>query len=389
MIVEEEGRIAIAGGGIAGLAAAIALGRSTPHAIDVYERSLDGERQGAALLLWSSATRTLESLGLGGEIASASSPVTLTEIRASGGDLLSTLPIEEWAREDGASTKTVVIRRPVLLEILRRALPGSVRFRSGVSLVSFAVKANGTKSRVRLELSDGTTDEADALVGADGLHSNVRRKLLGDEPLRIAGYDAWIGIVPVAPSGLRPGVATASLGEGPRFWSAMLPDGAVFWYATISGRERAPRDFDALRACFRGWHAPIGDLLDATDEGELFRTTIRDRLPAMKWGSGPVTLVGDAAHPSTPDLGLGACQAIESAASLGEHAHRLRLEEAFRAYERERMPRTAAITKLCWMTGANSTTSGAVACRVRNAAIRFALAPAARSSLRWLAGERA
>jgi 2-polyprenyl-6-methoxyphenol hydroxylase-like FAD-dependent oxidoreductase len=178
-------------------------------------------------------------------------------------------------------------------------------------------------------------------------------------------------------------VSVAAVGHGPRFWFAPLGDGATFWYATRAHRgEPAP---DAVAATFGDWHAPIPALVAATPEHEIAYTRIRDHAPVTRWGDGAVSLLGDAAHPTTPDLGQGACQAIESAVALGDAIRDSdTLPDALRAYERRRMQRTATISRLSWMTATNSTVQDPLLCRLRDAAIRAALAPVARYHLRWI-----
>src|SRR5262249_46186977 len=136
---------------------------------------------------------------------------------------------------------------------------------------------------------------------------------------------------------------------------------------------------------FAGWHAPIRALLEATRPDDIVATQICDRAPVRRWGEGCVTLLGDAAHASTPDLGQGACQAIESAIVL---AHCLdgadTLEAGLRAYEQARMQRTATVSRLRWMTSVNSTIESPALCHLRDAAVRVGLRAVARGHLEWL-----
>lgn len=388
------GRMGIAGAGIGGLATAISVGQRCSHVreIVIYERAAAPQTRdtqarsrtqgrGAALLLWSNAVAVLRSLGLHEPVDLASAVLDSTEVHSKSGALLSTLDVGPWSEEAGAPT--VVIRRPDLLDILEAHLPSNVVVEFGRPLGGFIER----KDHVELRFEDGTSDHVDALIGADGLSSVVRRQVLGDEPARAAGYDAWVGITPHRPAAVEDGLAVATIGQGPRFWYAALRDGAVFWYATLprGASERSTRD---LAAVYRGWPAPIRELIESTPEADAIRTTIKDRIPSARWGDGRVTLLGDAAHPSTPDLGQGACQAIESAAVLGDclatATNAAEVERALRQYEQRRMTRTAAISRLCWMTSYNSTIESPLLCGVRDLAIRVALASAARSSLRWI-----
>jgi 2-polyprenyl-6-methoxyphenol hydroxylase-like FAD-dependent oxidoreductase len=377
-------RIAIAGGGIGGFTAAIAIAHHCRHQFEIvlFEKANAISANGA-LLVWSNAIAALESLGLRAPIEKVAARLSLTEIRKSNGDLLSSLPVGDWSERFGGAS-TVVIRRKALLDVLRAALPASrCDLRMGAALRSFEEATNG----VKLELEDGSVETADVLIGADGFHSVVRRQMLGEEEAREGSYDAWVGIAPRAdrPADFRDGVATATLGRGPRFWSAALEDGSIFWYATVNRRGRSVRTLEQLRELLDGWHEPIDDLIRATPKEELIRTQVRDRLPIDAWGRGPVTLLGDAAHPSTPDLGQGACQAIESGLVLGRCVgEEDSLEEALRSYEEKRISRTAAISRLCWMTSANSTTESTLACSARDLAIRVGLESVAKSSLSWI-----
>lgn len=369
--------IGIVGGGVGGLAAAVALQRLGAE-IHVFERARRAQG-GVALLVWSNAMRALQQLGLAHELLAVSAPIERTIIRRSDGEPLAELPIGEWSERAG--TPTVALRRNDLITALAARVPaGTVQ--EGAELESFDFEGQ----RVRVRFRDGMEHVVDALIGADGLGSTVRAQLHGDQPPRMLAQQAWVGWVATAPDVIEPGLAIATIGRGPRFWCTPLARG-VFWYATtpLGGEPRKQRLLEQLA----GWHAPIGELVDATSEEHLVTTRIRDRPPLERWGTRTVTLLGDAAHPSTPDLGQGACQAIESAVVLArclEHA--ASIEEGLRAYEAARIGRTATIARLSWMTSVNSTIEAPTLCRLRDTAIRFGLRAVARGHLEWiLAGQ--
>ncbi len=354
-----------------GLAAAIAL-RQAGFGVTVFERAV-ARPQGAALILWSNAIKALRRLGLADAVCAISGAVGTTEVRTSRGDLLSTLPIAEWSERSGGPT--VVTPRPALIDLLRGALPDDV-VRTGVAFTTYEHAGD----RVVARFDDGSAVELDGLVGADGLHSRVRAQLHGEREPRTSDHDAWVGVAPIRPAGVVDGVTVATIGHGPRFWTAPLPGGATFWYATHRRREGA-------LATFATWHAPIGELIAATPAERIIRTAICDRLPLARWGERAVTLLGDAAHPSTPDLGQGACQALESALALADAlAAADTVDAGLRAYERRRASRTATISRLCWLTATNSTVENPTLCAVRDATIRFGLRTVARSQLEWILG---
>lgn len=378
-------RIGVIGAGVGGLAATAALQRLGVDAV-AFEASPRTAVRGA-LLLWANAVRGLAAIAP--DLAPAgAAEIESTEVRTAVGDVLSTLPIGAWSRRTGAPS--MVVRRARLLELLEQALiPGTLQ--RGRRLAAFSV----ADERIELQFADGSTELVDGLIGADGLHSTVRAQLLGARPPRVTGQEAWVGVAPLQPPGVVPGVSVAAVGAGPRFWFAPLGDGTTFWYATRAQRGGVPGDHEAQAAArrndvvqtFRDWHAPIPTLVASTPEHDIAYTRIRDHAPVARWGSGAVSLLGDAAHPSTPDLGQGACQAIESAVALRDAVRDARsIPDALRAYEQRRMQRTATISRLSWMTATNSTVRDPLLCRLRDAAIRAALTPVAHHHLTWILG---
>jgi 2-polyprenyl-6-methoxyphenol hydroxylase-like FAD-dependent oxidoreductase len=160
-------------------------------------------------------------------------------------------------------------------------------------------------------------------------------------------------------------------GFGARFAVHHCGPGRLFWYATrnlpeggvdsLAGRKADVKDI------FQKWHAPIPEVIEATRSADILRNDIVDRIPLARWGQGRVTLLGDAAHPTTPNLGQGACQAIEDAVYLAASLARGRyVETALRHYERVRYPRTTGITKDSWRYGSVSQWEKPFCCWLRN-----------------------
>ncbi len=182
--------------------------------------------------------------------------------------------------------------------------------------------------------ADGNEVEGDVLVGADGLHSVVRARLHGYKPPRYAGYTAWRAVITAPDVPLCPG---ESWGRGARFGHARVPGGRVYVYATRNAPEgvHGPGgELAELRRIFGAWHDPIPALLTAMEGADILRNDILDRPALRRWGTGRITLLGDAAHPMTPNLGQGACQALEDAVVLARQMGSCgAVEPALRRYE--------------------------------------------------------
>jgi 2-polyprenyl-6-methoxyphenol hydroxylase-like FAD-dependent oxidoreductase len=188
---------------------------------------------------------------------------------------------------------------------------------------------------------------------------------------------------------LAPGRTVATVGRGLRFWAGGIGHGKIYWYATVREEAAGVQSMRSLAALYRQFHPPIYDIILATPEGSVMKTPVRDRPPARTWSQGLVTLVGDAAHPSTPDLGQGACQALEDAVALGSAVSRGRgLGPAFEEYQRARLDRTARVTNLSWLTAVQSMAADSIACRIRDFGMRTLLPGLARAELGWVLGAR-
>jgi 2-polyprenyl-6-methoxyphenol hydroxylase-like FAD-dependent oxidoreductase len=193
----------------------------------------------------------------------------------------------------------------------------------------------------------GGEERADLVVGADGVRSTVRRLVWPDaRPPRYAGYTAWRWI---ASSTGRVDGGGETWGAGTRFGRAPLPDHRVYCYATANTPEGATSpdgDVAELRARFGGWHDPIPALVEAAAGSEVLRRDLYELPDLASFTRGKVVLVGDAAHAMTPNLGQGACQALEDAATLAG------TPDDLARYDRERRPRTQEIVKRSRQMGA-------------------------------------
>jgi 2-polyprenyl-6-methoxyphenol hydroxylase-like FAD-dependent oxidoreductase len=352
-------KVLIAGAGIGGLTSAIALDQAGCD-VQVCERADELRPTGAGLHLWSNATRVLDGLGLGGELRRGASLMERAEFRRWQGDLLASWPVGDHGRELDAPS--LQISRQELHRVLcARVRPGVLQL--GRTLERFTAGDEG----VVADFTDGTREAADVLIGADGIRSVVRAQLLGDGPPREAGYTVWRGVVDGGASLVPTGSFCSLWGRGERFVFYDLGHGALYWMSVSTATEAAGDVRDALLRRHRGWMAPIEEMIAATPRDAIHRTVIIDRPPAPRWGEGRVTLLGDAAHPMTFNVGQGACQAIEDAAVLARVlAAGSDTARALREYEALRRERTAKFQALAWRLGRMGRWRGRVACGLRD-----------------------
>jgi 2-polyprenyl-6-methoxyphenol hydroxylase-like FAD-dependent oxidoreductase len=329
-------RIVIIGGGIGGLAAALAL-RREGFEPSVYERAPALLEVGAAIALWPNAFRVLERLGLGETLLGRAGRMRSVRWLGRDGRLYNHFNFQE------KGAPAVALHRADLQGALLRALPpGSVHL--GQTFAGFFEEGEGVRAR----FEEGAEVACDVLVGADGLHSRVRAQLLGDGEPVYRGYTVWRGVARVEHAALQTGMASEIYGAGRRFGIGPVGLGRTGWWATANGpeavTESASEHAPKLLRLFEGWSAPVRELIEATPSEHILRNAAYDRPAAARWGEGTVTMLGDAAHPMTPNLGQGGCVAVEDAAVLARCLAKYKDPHvALRVYESRRRARAARI----------------------------------------------
>lgn len=341
-------RALIIGGGIGGLTAAIALQR---HGITstVYERAPELREVGAGITLWTNATRVLHRLGISDQVEAVATPLRHSELRSWRGRLLSAMDL--GALQTKFAHPTVGIHRADLQTTLADHF-GRERISLGAACVGYHQDDSGVTAR----FADGREARGDILIGADGIKSAVREQLVGPETLRYRGCVAWRGVGIIDRPEVPLGSSLVAVGPRKHFGYLPIGGGRTYWFATdnqpAGGTDTPGRTKATLLDLFANWYRPIPAVIDATDESAILRGDIIDRKPITRWGEGRMTLLGDAAHPTTPFLGQGACMAIESAWVLAEClSAAVDPVSGLREYERKRFARTAHITNTSWTLG--------------------------------------
>ncbi len=361
-------RAIVVGGGIGGLAAAISLRRIGVEAT-VFERAGELREIGAGISLWANAMKALRKLGLYDEVREAGRALRPKgELRSPSGEVFYEMPAA--AMEQRSGDVTVAVHRAVLHKMLLGALDGDA-VRLGAGFTGFEQDGGGIVAR----FAGGREERGELLIGADGLHSTLRVQLLRDGAPRYAGYTAWRGVAKLEDDPVPDVAAFESWGRGQRFGMVKLGRGLVYWYATKNapeGEEETPARRKAeLLARFGGWHEPVPTVIGATEEPKILRHDTYYREPAERWGEARVTLLGDAAHPMTPDLGQGACQAIEDAVVLARCLEEEGdAEAAIKLYEPRRAERTAHVVRQSRRLARIAQLQNPLLCRLRDATLR-------------------
>lgn len=365
-----RGRALVIGGGIGGLSAAIALRRAGVD-VAVFERSDELHEVGAGVGLQLAAVKALKRIGLLEPILEiGSQPLEALELRSHrSGRLLGRLPQREVGKDVGLFG--VNVHRGDLLATLAGAAGDVVRL--GAECVGFEQDEHGITAR----FADGREERGALLIGADGLHSTVRRQLHGDTELRYSGYAVWRAMPEFQDDRVTDAYPHQAVGPGGGFGLHPLGE-RMYWFASMARPEGAADDPQGrkheLRELFGGWYDPIPAVIEATPEEAIFRGDIYDRKPLDRWGTGRVTLLGDAGHATTPAMGQGAGMTIEDAAVLAEElsldsnlGDAARVDAALRAYEGRRLPRTAKIVNMSWRLSQVYNFKNPVVYRLRNA----------------------
>lgn len=322
----------------------MALHRAGIDAV-VYERAPRLYEVGAGMMLWPNATRVLRELGLLERVAAHSGPSTNFLVRSHRGKILMNIALGRF------DVPALCTRRADLLSAMLSALPPD-RIRLGHELARFEPAG----SKVRVHFANGTAEQYDILIGADGIRSRVRAQLFGASEPIYRGYTVWRGVGSYDGSAIPRGSNSESWGAGKRFGILDTGHGRVTWYAAVNV-DRDHQDTSCgrkqeLLKMFEGWHEPVEDSIASTGEGSILKNGAYDLAPLESWGRGRVTLLGDAAHPCTPNLGQGGCMALEDALVFAKCVSKeVPVEAALRQYEVLRRRRTSHIQRRSLLMG--------------------------------------
>ncbi|MES2631375.1 MAG: FAD-dependent monooxygenase [Pseudomonadota bacterium] len=339
-------RVLVVGAGIGGLALASLL-HKRGFPVRVYEQSSKLQEVGAGVQLSANAVKVLRALGVERDAVSRGFlPKAFIGWSWKSGRMLYRTPLAE-VHESQYGAPYVHIHRADLHDLLASGVPAE-----SISLGHRVRQVIQDGDSVRVEFENGHVDHADVVIGADGIHSAVRRSLFGDEAPRFTGNMCWRGVIPAdaLPQGHVLPVSSNWMGPDGHVVTYFLRSGTLINFVAIRETQdwtdeswTTPSSREELLEAFKGWNPRLLALFQRA-EG-LYKWGLFDRDPLARWSMGRVTLLGDAAHPMLPFLAQGAAQALEDGYALGDwlslYSHAP--VQALAAYEAERRPRTARV----------------------------------------------
>jgi len=362
-----ELRIAIIGGGIAGLTAAIAL-RKLGFRPTIFEAAPEIKALGAGLVLAANAIKALERIGIADKVIPAGQLLDTFSVLDQKGLPITVADSRELSDRFGVNN--FAIHRSELHRILLQSI-GDLDIFTGKR----AVWVTQAEESATLGFEDGMQYEADIVLVADGIHSSIRQQLVPNSKPRYAGYTCWRAVIK------NPGIELKGSSEtwaaAGRFGIVPMKHQQIYWFLCINAPQNDPTMravmVDDLAARLKDFHAPIPQILKATRNEQLIHNDIIDLAPVKQFAYGRVLLLGDSAHATTPNMGQGACQAIEDAAVLLDQWEKMAdalPAEIFRAFEQRRLKRTHSIINRSWNLGKVAQWTSPIAITLRNGLLR-------------------
>lgn len=357
-----KGKAGIIGADIDGLGTALAL-HGSGWQVDLYQTAQPEPCHDSGIVLNPAAIAIMRAYGMGQHLEHLAVPLERFSYRKPSGEV-----ILELSLEDTLQRRPVAMRASILRSLLREALPMRVESVGPLEQIQFSHET------VNAQFRNGQHWSGDLLVGADGLHSQVRASCFGQSDARYAGYMCWQGFSP-RPDLVERGLFFEASGNGHRFGAMAVDEHRVYWYACInlpSNSHFGKRTREALVMRFFRFHQPIAALIESTPQEQIHCQPCYEREPLKHWSNGRVTLVGEAAHPVTPDLGQTASEAFEDGrvlARLLEEA--ANLDSALQHYDNQRIPSATKLQRTSHQAGRLSQLENPWVCGLRDLALRY------------------
>lgn len=351
--------VAIIGAGIGGLTTALFLEKlGVP--VQVFEQATEIKPVGAGIILGHNAMQVFDELGLKESITNLGNPLTSINITTEKLEIINKIETQYFDKKFDANS--VAIQRGVLQKILINNLQHNC-LNLNKQVIDFKM---GVKNDV--VFSDGDERAFDIVIAADGIHSVIRNKVFSKSIIRNPNQTCWRGIS----NAMLPMEFQAELnemwGDGSRFGFVKISEYEVYWYALHSSHQRLEKS--DLLAHFEEYDSIVSHVISKTELDQMFQSEILDLKPIPSWFKNNVCLLGDAAHATTPNMGQGACQAIEDAHIISHYISKYDPSIAFSKYESLRKAKADMIVDMSWKLGSISQIQSPLLRAFRNFAMR-------------------
>ncbi|MEQ1554801.1 MAG: FAD-dependent monooxygenase [Ferruginibacter sp.] len=351
----------IIGAGIGGLTTALTLKQRGLN-VNIFESSIEIKPVGAGIILANNAMQVFQKLGIQDKIENAGNKISLMKITDDQLKPLSVVNLSEY--EQKYSVSNIAIHRGELQKILANEI--------GFENINLSKRLSKIeKNRLfKLTFEDNSTIESKLVIGADGIKSVVRNQLFEKSTLRNPNQICWRGICEIDLPQKYHNELNEAWGKGKRFGFVKISNKKVYWYALANSKNIEISDVN-LTEFFSEFHSDILNIISATQKEQIIVSDIFDLKPIHKWQGENVCLIGDAAHATTPNLGQGACQAIEDAYVLGKLLDSgLEIQNTFAEYENLRRKKAHTIVNTSWTVGKMAHIENSFGILLRNFAMK-------------------
>ena len=357
-------KIDIIGAGIGGLTTAIALEQKGIKT-RIFEQAEQIKPVGAGIILANNAMQVYEKLGFRKLIEENGNPISSMNITKSSLKPLSKIDLSYF--EQKHNTKNIAIHRGTLQQILIDKLK-STKINLDHKLTSIVENTNGYS----LEFENGERIQSSTVLGADGLNSVVRQNLFPNNSIRNANQICWRGITEYELTIKFRNELNEAWGKSERFGFVKIAQNKVYWYALKSFKKNK-KEFSIhdLEQYFGDYNSVIKGIIKSTKKEQINTAEISDLKPTNIWYKKNVCLIGDSAHATTPNMGQGACQAIEDAYVLSECLSKYKTTKAFSEYQNLRLSKAHQVVKASWLVGKMAHLSNPILIGLRNQMLRL------------------
>ncbi len=333
--------INIIGAGIGGLTTALTLKKRGLN-VNIFESTERIKPVGAGIILANNAMQVFQKLGLQDKIEKAGNRISLMKITDPQLNPLSVVDLSEY--EQKYKVSNIAIHRGELQKILANEI--------GHNHINLSKRLSKIEKNIlfKLTFEDNTTIESKIIIGADGIKSVVRNQLFEKSKLRNPNQICWRGICEMDLPGKYHNELNEAWGKGKRFGFVKISNKKVYWYA-LANSKNVDTELN-LTDFFSEFHTDILNIITLTKKEQIIASEITDLQPINKWQDENICLIGDAAHATTPNLGQGACQAIEDAYVIGKLLDSgLEIQNTFVEYENLRRKKAHSIVNTSWNIG--------------------------------------